>query len=244
MRSPPRSCRRHPADPRTGLRFPVCLVTGLPSAVTRSADSRLSAADPWPAIGQPIPPPISPANRSLAPRPCGRETEFLRVRRRIRPMSAPGSARAVCARGSLERFSWARSIIIPPSQTAFPTGPPPRTDSSKPRSRAGLTAPDVGGTGTARRQRRAFVDHCIPMNCVLSVAVVPRPKACRGDDWRSARSLSPRKACSRFRAACRWCHCCLRGLIRLKPSRNCHSTARSKSVGKIIFQLVAMVEFT
>ena len=74
------------------------------------------------------------------------------VARSSSPQSTPPAARAVRRAGSTRiAFISDRSIITPSSQTAYPATewPPPRTDTSRPRSRAKLTA------STRRRRRRS-----------------------------------------------------------------------------------------
>ena len=119
-------------------------VTRSPSAVTTSAESRLSHAGPCLRAIHPSPPPrVRPATPVSETLPVGVARPKACVARSTSPSSAPGLTRAVRARGSTSTVRWAeRSTTTPPSHTALPATlwPPLRTASGRPCSRAKRTA--------------------------------------------------------------------------------------------------------
>ena len=112
------------AQKRSGFSSSLA-VTISPSAVTRSAETRLSTVAPYFRISQPIPPPsVSPAIPVWVTMPPTVASPKSCVSRSSSPQSTPASARAVRAVGSTRMpFIGERSITSPPSQSAWPPTP-------------------------------------------------------------------------------------------------------------------------
>ena len=121
-----------------------------------------------------------PADAGVADDPAGGgEPELLGGAVELAPEDAAGRARGARRRVDRIAFISERSIITPPSQTAWPATawPPPRTETSRSRSRAKRTAvDDVVGAGAAGDQRRAAVDRAVPDPAGLVVAFLARPQ--------------------------------------------------------------------
>src|SRR5215472_7143279 len=112
-----------PRSPQKSSEFCLALaVSNLPSAVTTSADRRLSQLRPCFPCSQPSPPPrVSPAIPVVETTPPVLARPKACVSRLYSPQVSPASARAVRLRGStLTLFIGDRSTIRPPSQTALP----------------------------------------------------------------------------------------------------------------------------
>src|SRR5207302_1976742 len=140
-----------PRRPQNRSGFSSALaVKNSPSAVTMSAESRLSQLSPCLPIAQPSPPPrVSPAMPVVETTPPVVARPKACVSRLNSPQVRPGSARAVRLTGStLTLFIGDRSIIRPPSHTALPVmlWPPPFTDTSMPWARAKRTAAMTSAT--------------------------------------------------------------------------------------------------
>ena len=145
---PPRS-----AQNRSGFPRPLTC-RSLPSAVTTSAEIRLSMVNPNLRVVQPKPPPsVRPATPVVELMPSGVTSPNSCASLSKSASVAPGSTRAVADAGSIRTDRIRdRSIRRPPSQTALPAmlWPPPRTATSSFSSRARLTALM---TSAAPRQR-------------------------------------------------------------------------------------------
>ncbi len=130
------------AQKRSGF-SPALARHTLPSAITISADRRLSSASPYFGISQPMPPPsVRPAMPVLATTPPVVASPCSCVSRFSSFHNTPPCARTVRAAGSTWMpFIGARSIIRPASMAAFPATlwPPPRTATSRFSVRASLT---------------------------------------------------------------------------------------------------------
>src|ERR1700756_2322201 len=117
---------KFPLPPRSPQNKSGCssrlAVKSLPSAVTSSADSRLSQLRPCLPCSQPRPPPnVNPAIPVVETTPPVLAKQKACVSRLYSPQVRPASARAVRPTGStLTLFIGDRSIISPPSQTALP----------------------------------------------------------------------------------------------------------------------------
>ena len=118
-------------------------------------------------LSQPKPPPsVRPAIPVVELMPTGVARPWACVARSTSASVAPGPTRAMrAAESTSTAFMADRSIIKPPSQTAFPAMlcPPPRTATSRScaaaRRTASVTSPAVGAPGD---RRRPPVDHGIP----------------------------------------------------------------------------------
>ena len=145
---PPRSAQR-----RSGS-FSAFAVVTAPSAMTTSADRRLSTAMPYLPISHPRPPPsVSPAIPVVETTPPVVASPWAWVASLNSAQVAPPPARTVAPGASTSMpFIGCRSIIRPPSVTARPATlwPPPRTDTSTSSSRASRTA---SATSVAARHR-------------------------------------------------------------------------------------------
>ncbi len=145
---PPRSAQK-----RSGLSVSLAR-TSLASAVTTSAEIRLSMVSPNLRVVQPKPPPsVRPATPVVELMPSGVASANACASLSKSASVAPGSTRAVRDAGSTRTdFINDKSISRPPSQTALPAmlWPPPRTATSRFSSRASLTALM---TSAAPRQR-------------------------------------------------------------------------------------------
>ena len=119
-------------------------VSTRPSAVTTSAETRLSQASPILRSSQPLPPPSTkPPTPVVDTRPPVVASRCGSVARSRWLIVAPPPATATRAAGStLTPFIRRRSITSPSSQSARPATPwpPPRTAISSPASRAKRTA--------------------------------------------------------------------------------------------------------
>ena len=138
---------------RSGL-LSALAVTSRPSAVTTSAEIRLSGVSPHLRSSQPLPlPSVSPAIPVVEKRPPVTARPNACVSASKSPQVAPASARTVRASGStrIERIG-ERSITMPSSQVEWPGAewPPPRTATGSDVSRAKRTAA-ITSAGPAQR---------------------------------------------------------------------------------------------
>src|SRR5690606_34655090 len=141
------------AQKRSG--FSVALARSrLPSAVTTSADRRLSSVMPYFRVSQPNPPPsVSPAIPVVELMPVGRTRPLAAVSLSTSPSVAPGSTQAVLAAASTRTdFISDRSSRTAPSATEWPAiwCPPLRIEIRSPFSRAKLTAAQTSAAPRAR----------------------------------------------------------------------------------------------
>ncbi len=147
---PPRS-----AQNRSGLSLSLAR-TRLPSAVTTSAEMRLSMVSPNLRVVQPNPPPsVRPATPVVELMPSGVASACACASLSKSASVAPGWTLAVRVLGSMRTdLISERSMSTPPLQTELPAmlWPPLRTASSRFSSRAVLTA---WVTSAASRQRAA-----------------------------------------------------------------------------------------
>ena len=167
-----------PRSPQKRSAFSVSLArTWRPSAVTTSAESRLSTVMPYFRLSQPKPPPsVRPATPVVELMPSGVARPCACAAASKSASVQPGSTVARRAFGSTwTRFISDRSIMRPSSQTALPAMlcPPPRIETSRlllARELDGLD--DIFGRRAAGDQRRPAVDHGVPDLAHLVVARV------------------------------------------------------------------------
>ena len=165
-----------------------------------STESRLSIESPYLRRRWPTPPcSVRPAMPVVETTPPGTASPKSCVSRSKSPQVAPPWARTVCVAGS----TWTpriceRSMTRPPSLTALPATlwPPPLTESSRPCSRAKLTASTTSAAPRAPDdQRRAAVDQPVPDRARLVVALVARPQDAPPEPLRRT-PRSPRRRAS------------------------------------------------
>ena len=144
-----------PLSPQNRSGFSSSLaVTTLPSAVTTSAETRLSQASPYDGDNHPMPPPsVSPPTpvALISPPVVAKPKTWVPASKS--PHVAPPSTRARPARGSTRTLRMQdRSIMSPWSQTALPDTlcPPPLTDRRRSFSPAKLTAAITSDTPAHR----------------------------------------------------------------------------------------------
>ncbi len=158
---PPRSPQK-----RSWFSFSLAC-TWLPSAVTTSAESRLSTVMPYLRLSQPKPPPsVRPATPVVELMPSGVARPCAWAAASKSPRVQPGSTLARRAAGSTwTRFIGDRSIISPPSHTALPAmlWPPPRIETSTLCLPANLTAWTTCSADVQRAISAGLaVDHRVP----------------------------------------------------------------------------------
>ena len=137
-----------------------------PSAVTISTESRLSMLNPcvrrkWPYPPCSVSPPIAGRRYDAA---WNRQSEDLRLPIDVAPCGTAGRAHGPVTGSTCTPRIPDRSITTPPSFMALPATlwPPPRIDSSRPRSRAKFTAsttsavPEQRTMSAGRRSIRPF----------------------------------------------------------------------------------------
>src|ERR671922_1897118 len=163
----PMACRRNsndvttpklllpPRSPQNRSSFSSSLaVRNRPSAVTTSADIRLSQASPYFGESQPYPPPsVNPPIPVVVTRPPGDASPNACVSRSYSPQRTPPFARAVLPGGSTRTpFMRDRSINRPSSQVPLPATlcPPHRTATGSEFSRAKSTAAMTSATPRGR----------------------------------------------------------------------------------------------
>ena len=134
-----------PRSPQNRSGFSVALARSCrPSAVTTLADKRLSIVMPYFRVNQPNPPPsVRPVIPVVELMPTGSARACCCVAASTSPNVQPGSTVARWVSGSMVTcFKSERSITMPSSHMALPAMlcPPPRTETSRPLSRAKLTA--------------------------------------------------------------------------------------------------------
>ena len=185
----------------------------LPSAVTTSADSRLSTVRPKRRISRPTPPPrVRPPTPVWLTTPAGTTRPCRWVARSTSPSSAPPPTMARCVTGSTAtRLSSRRSITMPPSQVLCPgiECPPPRTAIGRPPARAKPMAAATSGADRGRAiSAGPAVVHSIPDGAGRVVARLVRADhraAEAGDHVRQpSRSAHSRACMPAMTSLCWW----------------------------------------
>ncbi len=151
--------------------------TSFPSAVTTSADRRLSAVSPYLRLIQPNPPPsVRPAIPVVELMPVGVTSPKACASRSNSPSVTPGSTRAVLANGSMRTdFIGVRSIITPPSHDGAAGDVVAAAANGEHRPRLAREidgGAHVSRPGAAHDQAGAPVDHGIPYRAGRVVPII------------------------------------------------------------------------